>query len=78
MWGASRIATLQVNCALGKVPDEHQTEGIRLRFEGSGGEFDEEVSGRTMFVLTGPGANPTPKPPTTAGETTPAPTDVQQ
>jgi hypothetical protein len=63
MWGPSRAAVLQVNCALGKVPDERQTEGIRLSFEGGGGEFDQEISGRTMFVLTGPGISPKPKPP---------------
>jgi hypothetical protein len=52
MWGASKTATLQVNCALGRVPAEHQTEGIRLAFEDAGMEFDEQVSGRTLFVLT--------------------------
>jgi hypothetical protein len=77
MWGASRTATLQVNCALGKVPDEHPTEGIRLAFKG-GGEFDEEVSGRTMFVLTRLAASATPKPPATESETRPAPAEVQQ
>ncbi len=50
--GLAKNATLQVNCALGKVPDEHPTEGIRLAFEGRGAEFDEEVSGRTLFLLT--------------------------
>jgi hypothetical protein len=78
MWGASRTATLQVNCALGKVPDEHPTDGIRLTFEGGGGQFDQEISGRTMFVLTRPGANPTTKPPATESETKPAPAEVQQ
>ena len=72
MWGPSRTAVLQVNCALGKVPEERQTEGIRLTFEGGGGEFDQEISGRTMFVLTRLGANPAPKSPTTGGETNPA------
>jgi hypothetical protein len=56
MRGASKTALLQVNCALGRVPDEHQREGVRLAFEG-GREFDEEVSGRTLFVLTRPGAS---------------------
>jgi hypothetical protein len=60
MWGASKTAILQVNCALGKVPAEHQTEGIRLALEGGGGEFDEELGGRTLFVLTRPGASGTP------------------
>ena len=59
MWGLSRSARLQVNCALGKVPDERQTEGIRLTFEG-GGEFDQEISGRTLFVLTRSGATAAP------------------
>ena len=63
IWGASKAALLQVNCALGKVPDEHQTEGIRLAFEG-GGAFDEELGGRTMFLLTRPGASVAPKAPT--------------
>ncbi len=63
IWGASKTALLQVNCALGKVPDEHQTEGIRLAFEG-GGAFDEELGGRTMFLLTRPGASVAPKAPT--------------
>jgi hypothetical protein len=54
MRGAPKTAMLQVNCALGKVPVEHQREGIRLAFEGGSSEFDEEVSGRTLFVLTRP------------------------
>jgi len=61
MSGLARTAVLQVNCALGKVPEERQTEGIRLTFEGGGVEFDEEVSGRALFVLTRPGASVTPK-----------------
>jgi hypothetical protein len=61
MWGPSRTAVLQVNCALGKVPDEHPVEGIRLAFEGGGVAFDEEISGRALFVLTRPGASVAPK-----------------
>ena len=74
----SRTAVLQVNCALGKVPDEHQTEGIRMKLEGSGGEFDQEISGRTMFVLTRPGASPATKAPAPEVDTKPASTEVQQ
>ena len=48
--GASKTAVLQANCALGKVPAEHQTEGIRLSLERNGTEFSEEVSGRVMFL----------------------------
>ncbi len=64
VWGAGpKTATLQVNCAIGKVPPEHPVEGIRLAFEGSSFEFDEEVSGRTLFVLTRPGATAASKAP---------------
>jgi hypothetical protein len=68
MWGASRTATLQVNCALGKAPEERQTEGIRLAFEGGWVEFDEEVTGRTLFLLTRPGASAPPKAPPREGD----------
>ncbi len=61
MWAPPRTATLQVNCALGRVPDDRQTEGIRLTIDGGGGEFDEEVSGHTLFVLMRPGASVAPR-----------------
>jgi hypothetical protein len=76
VWGLSKNATLEVNCALGKVPDEHQREGIRLRFKGSDSEFDQEISGRTLFVLTRPSASPTPNSPPSPDETDPAPAQV--
>ncbi len=63
VWGLAKNATLEVNCALGKVPPEHPVEGIRLEFEGGGVEFDEEVSGRALFLLTRPGASAPPAPP---------------
>ncbi len=75
--GFPRNATLQVNCALGKVPDEHQVEGIRLAFEGGGIEFDEEVSGRALFLLTRPGASAAAKPPTPEVDPKPASPEVQ-
>jgi hypothetical protein len=78
MWGLTGNAVLQVNCALGKVPEERQTEGIRLTLEGGGGEFDQEISGRTMFVLTRLAATPAPKSPTTGDEANPVPPQVQQ
>jgi hypothetical protein len=77
MWGPSRNAVLQVNCALGKVPDEHQTEGIRLTFEEGGSEFNEEVSGHTLFVLTKPGVSVAPKAPAPAVDQNPAPPEAQ-
>lgn len=52
--GPLRTATLQVNCALGKVPDEHQTDGIRLGFAAGGVEFDQELGGRAMFLFARP------------------------
>jgi hypothetical protein len=74
----ARNATLQVNCALGKVPSERAMEGIRLALEGGGGEFEEEVSGRSLFLLTRPGAAAAAKAPTPEAETDPAPTEVTQ
>jgi hypothetical protein len=76
--GFAKNATLQVNCALGKVPDEHPTEGIRLAFEGGGVEFNEEVSGRALFLLTRPGASAAAKAPAPEADTNPAPAEVPQ
>ncbi|MBZ5544149.1 MAG: hypothetical protein LAO07_10785 [Acidobacteriia bacterium] len=76
--GLPKNATLQVNCALGKVPDERQVEGIRLAFEGGGVEFAEEVSGRTLFVLTRSGASAAAKAPAPEAKTNLAPAEVQQ
>jgi hypothetical protein len=76
--GFAKTATLQVNCALGKVPDEHPREGIRLAFEGRGVEFDEEISGRALFLLTRPGASTAAKAPNPEVDTNPAPNEVQQ
>jgi hypothetical protein len=76
--GLAKNATLEVNCALGKVPPEHQVEGIRLAFEGGGAEFDEEISGRVLFLLTRPGASAAAKAPAPEADTKPSPTEVQQ
>jgi hypothetical protein len=76
--GLARNATLEVNCALGKVPDEHQVEGVRLAIEGGGAEFDEEISGRTLFLLRRPGAGAAAKAPAPQVETNPAPAEVQR
>jgi hypothetical protein len=72
MRGFPKTALLQVNCALGKVPAEHQREGIRLAFEGGGGEFDEELGGRVLFLSTMPTAAAT-KPPAPRPNTNPPP-----
>ena len=54
MRGATKTATLQVNCALGDVPRERSVEGIRLTFESNGSEFSEEVGGHVMFLSMRP------------------------
>ncbi len=48
--GSPSNALLRVNCAKGKVPAEEQSDGVRLAITG-GPVFDEEVSGRTVFLL---------------------------
>jgi hypothetical protein len=48
--GPSRVAQLQVNCALGNVPRERSAEGIRLTFEGGGSDYPIEAGGRAMFL----------------------------
>lgn len=64
--GSPRDAMLQVNCAKGKVPAGEQNDGVRLAVTG-GPEFDEEISGRALFLLQRPGPNSEWKDPTTAG-----------
>jgi hypothetical protein len=76
--GFAKDATLKVNCALGKVPPEHQVEGVTLAFEKGGVEFDEEISGRALFLLTRPGASAAAKARSPEADTNPAPTEVQQ
>ena len=76
--GLAKNATLQVNCALGKAPAEHPNDGIRLAIEGHGAEFDEEISGRALFLLTRPGASTAAKAPNPEVDTNPAPNKVQQ
>jgi hypothetical protein len=78
VWGLSKTATLEVNCAIGKVPPEHQVEGIRLAFEVGGLEFNEEVSGHTLFLLTRPGATAAAKAPAPEAETNSAPNEIQR
>jgi hypothetical protein len=76
--GLAKNATLKENCALGKVPDEHPTEGIRLALERGGTDFDEEVSGRVLFLLARLGAGAAANAPVPAVDTNPAPNKVQQ
>jgi hypothetical protein len=53
-------------------------EGVRLAFEKGGVEFDEEVSGRALFLLTRPGATAVAKTPAPEVNPETAPTEVQQ
>jgi len=76
--GFARNATLQVNCALGKVPTERAVEGIRLSFEKGGAEFDEEISGRAMFLMNRFGAAAAAKAQAPDAVTKSAPVDAQQ
>jgi hypothetical protein len=73
MWGMTKIATLQVNCAIGKVPPEHPVEGMRLAVEDGGPAFDLEVSGRSLFVLAKPAETAASKAPAAAGDANRAP-----
>jgi hypothetical protein len=78
VWGGAKTATLQVNCAIGKVPPEHLVEGIRLAFEKGGAEFDEEVSGRALFLLARGAARTVANAPTPKVDPEPAPVEAQQ
>jgi hypothetical protein len=51
--GSPQEALLRVNCAKGKVPEEEQTDGVRLTITG-GPAFDVPVSGHTVFLLQVP------------------------
>jgi hypothetical protein len=54
--GAPSEALLRVVCAKGKPPENEATDRIQLSITG-GPSFDEEVSGRTMFLLRRPVPN---------------------
>jgi hypothetical protein len=54
--GSPTDAVLRVNCAKGKVPDDWPSDGVRLAITG-GEEFDEQLGGRTVFLLRRPGPN---------------------
>ena len=54
--GSPRDALLRVICAKGKVPADEPSDGVRLAITG-GLVFDEEVNGRTVFLLRRPMPN---------------------
>ena len=41
---------VQMNCALGNVPNERSMDGIRLTMDKNGGNFSEEPGGPMMFL----------------------------
>jgi hypothetical protein len=54
--GSPTDAVLDVNCAKGKVPEGRPGDGVRLAITG-GPEFEEQLGGRTVFLLRRPGPN---------------------
>jgi hypothetical protein len=66
--GSPAEAVLQVNCAKGKVLLDQPDDGVTLVIQGGGPRFDEQVSGRTVFLLRRPGPNAAWNRPT-AGDT---------
>jgi hypothetical protein len=78
MSGFSRSATLQVNCPLGKVPDDHQVEGIRLLFDHGATQFDEEIGGHALFLLARPEPTAAAKAATPPANPEPALPEAQQ
>jgi len=66
--GAEKTGVLQVNCALGNVPQERSVEGTRLSLEGDRNDFSEEVGGRVIFLSMRPETSWTAKMPENRGE----------
>jgi hypothetical protein len=66
--GSPTDALLRVNCAKGKVPLDQPGDGVTLVIQGGGPRFDEQVSGRAVFLLRRPGPNAAWNRPT-AGDT---------
>jgi len=60
--GTTKSGFLQVNCALGDVPQEHSTDGIRLSLEQAQSDYSEEVTGRAVFVVMKPESRAITKP----------------
>jgi hypothetical protein len=49
--GAPRMATLEINCAVGQPPAERQLDGIKLTFEGAGLQFEEQGLLHSLFMV---------------------------
>jgi len=48
--GPPRMATLEINCAVGQPQAERQVDGIKLAFEGGGLLFEEQGPLHSLFV----------------------------
>lgn len=55
--GTPADAVLRVNCAKGNVPQDASSDGVKVTIDGGGAVFDEQVRGRTLFLLRRPGPN---------------------
>jgi hypothetical protein len=55
--GTPADAVLRVNCAKGNVPPDASGDGVKLFLDGGSPVFDEQVRGRTLFLLRRPGPN---------------------
>jgi hypothetical protein len=55
--GSPTDAVLRVNCVKGKAPADEPSDGVRLAITEGGPVFDEEVSGRAVFLLRTPMPN---------------------
>jgi hypothetical protein len=51
--GTPRDALMRLNCTKGRVPEEEQSDGVKLSIT-NGPVFDEQVSGRIVFLLQRP------------------------
>jgi hypothetical protein len=49
--GPPRMATLEINCAVGQPPSERQVDGIKLAFDGGGLQFEEQGPPHSLFMV---------------------------
>lgn len=49
--GPPRMAMLEIDCAVGQPPAEHQVNGIKLALEGGGLQFEEQGPLHSLFVV---------------------------
>jgi hypothetical protein len=49
--GPPRTATLEINCAVGQPPAEHQVDGIKLVFDGRELQYEEQGPSHSLFLV---------------------------